>query len=125
MANDPVTGRQASNDFDMNRPTIVSLLYIGSFLAGITTILGVILAYVWRGEPHEPWENSHYSYHIRTFWMGLAWSCVAAFGTMLTLGLLAWILFPLVAIWFAARAIKSLLAAQKNEPVRNVETWLV
>ena len=28
----------SGNDFEMNRPTIVSLLYIGSFLAGITTI---------------------------------------------------------------------------------------
>ena len=38
MANEPAT----SNDFQMNRPTIISLLYIGSFLMGITTVIGVI-----------------------------------------------------------------------------------
>jgi uncharacterized membrane protein len=46
-------------------------------------------------------------------------------GSIVTLFLLAWVLFPLVAIWFVARALKSLLAAQKQEPVQNVETWLV
>lgn len=113
------------NDFDMNRPTIISLLYIGSFLMGITTIIGVILAYVWNGEAHESWQDSHYRYHIRTFWMGFVWTGVAVIGSIITLFLLAWILFPLVAVWFAARAVKSLLAAQKQEPVNNVTTWFV
>lgn len=121
MTTEPAT----RNDFDMNRPTIISLLYIGSFLLGITTIIGVILAYVWNGEAHESWEDSHYRYHIRTFWMGFVWTAVAVIGSIVTLFLLAWILFPLVAVWFAARAIKSLLAAQKHQPVKNVTTWLV
>jgi uncharacterized membrane protein len=121
MANEPATG----NDFQMNRPTIISLLYVGSFLMGVTTIIGVILAYVWKGEPHATWEDSHYRYHVRTFWMGIAWTVVAVIGTILTLGLGAWIFFPAVSIWFAARAIKSLLAAQRSEPVSNVETWLI
>jgi len=120
MANEPVQ----SNDFQMNRPTIISLLYLGSFLAGITTIIAIILAYVWNGEAHEGWEDSHYRYHIRTFWIGIAWTVAAVIGTVVTLGLGAFILFPLVAVWFAVRAIKSLLAAQKHEPIRNVETWL-
>ena len=113
-----------SNDFQMNRPTIISLLYLGSFLAGITTIIAIILAYVWNGETHEGWEDSHYRYHIRTFWIGIAWTVVAVIGTIVTFGLGAFILFPLVAVWFAVRAIKSLLAAQKHQPVQNVESWL-
>ncbi|WP_199554590.1 DUF4870 family protein [Sandaracinobacteroides hominis] len=121
MANEPAT----TNDFQMNRPTIISLLYIGSFLAGITTIIAVILAYVWNGESHASWEDSHYRYHIRTFWMGMVWTAVAVVGSIVTLFLLAWLLFPLVAVWFVARAAKSLMAAQRNEPVRNVETWFV
>ena len=120
MANEPAR----SNDFQMNRPTIISLLYLGSFLAGITTIIGVILAYVWNGEAHDGWEDSHYRYHIRTFWIGIVWTAVAVVGSIITLGLGAFLLFPLVAVWFAVRAIKSLLAAQRQEPVRNVESWI-
>lgn len=113
-----------TNDFDMNRPTIVSLLYIGSFLAGITAILAVILAYVWNGEGHPSWQDSHFRYHIRTFWIGIVWTIVATIASIATLFLLAWVFFPLVAVWFAVRAIKALMAAQRHEPIANVETWL-
>ena len=42
--------------FEFNRPTIVNLLYLASPLLGVTAIVGVVLAYVWRGEPHEEWQ---------------------------------------------------------------------
>jgi uncharacterized membrane protein len=115
----------ATDGFQMNRPTIIALLYLGSFLAGITTIIAVILSYVWNGEDHASWEDSHYRYHIRTFWMGMVWTVVAIVGSIVTLFLLAWLLFPLVAVWFAARAIRSLAAAQRQEPIANVTTWFV
>ncbi len=113
-----------SSDFDMNRPTIISLLYLGSFLAGITAIIGIILAYVWRGEDHPGWEDSHYRYHIRTFWIGMVYTVLAIIGSIFTLFLLAWAFFGAVALWFVVRGVKSLLAAQKREPLPNVETWL-
>jgi uncharacterized membrane protein len=112
------------NDFQMNRPTIISLLYLGSFLAGITALIGVILAYVWNGENHEGWEDSHYRYHIRTFWIGLVYGVIAFVASMFTLFLLAPLFFGAVAVWFAVRGVKSLLAAQKREPVQNVESWV-
>ncbi len=136
-----------TSEFEMNRSTIISLLYVASFLVGITSIIGVVLAYVWNGEAHESWEDSHYTplasqrcspgeaheswedshyrYHIRTFWIGMVWGVAALAASVATLFLLAWVFFPLVAVWFVARAIKALLAAQKHEPVANVTTWLV
>jgi len=113
-----------ANDFEMNRPTIIALLYIGSFLAGITTIIGVILCYVWKGEAHEPWEDSHYAYHIRTFWIGILYTILATIGSIATLFLFAPLFFGAVAVWFAVRAIKSLLAAQKRLPITNVDSWI-
>jgi uncharacterized membrane protein len=113
-----------ANDFQMNRPTVVSLLYLGSFLAGITTLIGVVLAYMWKGEAQEPWEESHFRYAIRTFWIGLVYSLLAGIVTAVTLGLAAFIVFPAIAIWFAVRAVKMLLAAQRNDPIEKVESWL-
>ncbi len=113
-----------SNDFQMNRPTVIALLYIGSFLAGITTIIGVILCYMWKGEQHEPWEDSHYAYQIRTFWIGILYTILAIIGSAATLFLLAPLFFGAVAVWFAVRAVKSLLAAQKNLPITNVYSWI-
>ena len=115
---------EEGKDFEMNRPTIISLLYIGSFLAGITTLIGVVLCYVWEKETHESWEDSHYRYHIRTFWIGMLYTILATIGSIVTLFLLAPLFFGAVAVWFAVRAVKSLLAAQKREPIANVTSWI-
>src|SRR3546814_14895292 len=73
--------------FDLNRPTIVALLYLASFLTGITALIGLVLAYVWKNEPHEPWEPSHYSFHIRSFWYGLLGAIICGILTLILIGL--------------------------------------
>lgn len=118
--NQPAT----SPGFDWNRPTIISALYIASLVLGITAIIGLVLAYLWKGEPHAPWEESHFRYHIRTFWIGLLWAIVAAILLVATLFLFVWLFVPLVGVWFVVRAFKSLMAAQRHAPIQNVETWL-
>ncbi len=119
-----MTEPAAASSFETNRPTIVALLYLGGFLTGVSAVIGLVLAYVWQGEPAEDWERNLYRFLIRTFWMGFAWAILAAIGTVLTLGLLAWLLFSLVSVWFLIRVVKALLAAQKRQPVANVLTWL-
>ena len=114
-----------TDGFDMNRPTIVALLYIGSIVTGITVLVGLIFAYVWKGDPRTEWENNLFRYLIRTFWMGMAWGILAGLLTLLTFGLLGWLLFPLLSVWFLIRSAKVLMAAQKHQPVANVETWLI
>ena len=113
----PSTG----NGFDANRPTIVSLLYLASFLTGITGLVGIVLAHVWRGEQHEAWMTSHYTYLIRTFWIGFAASIVAALLSIVLIGML---LFPVIAIWFGVRSVMSLMKAQRREPMPDPQTLL-
>ena len=36
--------------FDLNKPTIIAILYLTAFLVGITGIVGIVLAFVWKGE---------------------------------------------------------------------------
>ena len=107
--------------FDFNRPTIVALLYLASVVTGFPLLIGLIFAYVWRGQPHETWEDSHYRWHIRTFWLSLAWIVIGVVTFLLVVGM---IILALLGIWLAVRAIKALLAAQKREPIANVESWL-
>ena len=113
----PTTG----NGFDTNRPTIVSLLYLASFLTGITGLVGIVLAHVWRGEQHEAWMTSHYTYLIRTFWIGFAASIMAALLSIVLIGML---LFPVIAIWFGVRSVMSLMKAQRREPMPDPQTLL-
>jgi uncharacterized membrane protein len=122
--NDPVPGGptpQPPASFQLNHPTIISLLYLSGFILGITALIGGILAFVWKGEPHEEWETSHYQYLINTFWIGLIGSIVGIVLTIILIGLL--ILLATAAL-VIVRSIFSLLRAQKHEPMPDPGTWL-
>ncbi len=108
-----------SGGFDANRPTIISLLYLASFVTGITGLVGIVLAHVWQGEDQEPWMASHYTYLIRTFWIGLVASIVAG---LLTIVLIGFLLLPVIAVWVGVRSVMSFLKAQKQEPMPDPET---
>jgi uncharacterized membrane protein len=109
----------SGSGFDANKPTIVSLLYLTSFVTGITGLVGIVLAHVWSGEDHEPWMSSHYTYLIRTFWIGFLASLGAFVLSFVLIGIL---LFPVIAIWVGVRSVLSLIKAQKQEPMPNPET---
>lgn len=113
-ASQPVT-------FAMNHPTIISLLYLASFLTGVTCIVGVVLAYVWKGEAHEDWESSHYQYLINTFWIGFFGSIVSV---MLMIVLVGFLTILAVMALVVVRCVLSLVNAQKSAPMPNPGTWL-
>ena len=108
--------------FDLNQPTIISLLYLGGYVTGISAIVGVVLGYVWRSEPKAGWEVSHYAYLIRTFWIGLIGSVV---GVVLTVILIGIPILIAVAVLVIIRSVLSLIAAQKHEPMPNPDSWLI
>lgn len=112
----------ASTGFDFNRPTVISLLYLSSFVLGITVLIGLVLAYVWRGEPQAEWESSHYTYLIRTFWLGLIGGIIS---TILMLALIGFLLIVGVAVLVIVRCVLSLVNAQKQQPMPNPESWWV
>jgi uncharacterized membrane protein len=107
--------------FDTNRPTIITLLYLSSFLIGLTGIVGVVLCYIWKGEPHEPWEETHYTYHINTFWFGLIGIIIGFILTIVVIGLF---ILLAVGIWTLVRTIIALVNAQKREAMPNPKTLL-
>ncbi|MEQ1497285.1 MAG: DUF4870 domain-containing protein [Novosphingobium sp.] len=119
MSNELPPAQQSG--FDLNHPTIISLLYLSSFLLGITAIIGVVLAFVWRGETHEAWEDSHYQYLINTFWIGLIGSIVGFILLFVLIGV--FVLLGVMALMIV-RCVLSLVRAQKREPMPNPATWL-
>ena len=106
---------------DFNQPTIVSLLYLSSFVLGVTSIVGVVLAYVWKGEARPEWEQTHYQYLINTFWIGLVGGCISV---VLMLALIGFLLLPAVAVLVIVRCVLSLINAQKQMPMPNPGTLL-
>lgn len=115
------TTSQSSAGFDFNQPTIISLLYLSSFILGVTAIVGVVLAYVWKGESHEDWEDSHYQYLINTFWIGFVGGIVSV---LLMIVLIGFLLLPAVMVLVVVRCVLCLVNAQKKQAMPNPGTLL-
>lgn len=114
----------ASTGFDFNQPTIVALCYLASAVTGFPMLIGVVLAYVWRGAPEHDWENSHFHFHIRSFWIGIALGLLFVIPTIMTLGLAGFFLYPLLVLWLIIRSFIAMMKAQRQEPIDNVGTWI-
>jgi len=114
-------GPPQGSGFDFNQPTVIALLYLLSFATGITGLIGIVLAHVWRGDNREAWADSHFGYLIRTFWFGLIASLIAG---LLSFVLIGFLLFPVIAVWVGVRSVLSLVKAQKREPMPDPATLL-
>lgn len=100
---------------------VIYILYLAGFIIGITPLIGLVLAYVNRGKS-EPWIETHYTWAIRTFWIGLLFGFVGAILMLLLIGFLVLIA---VAVWFIVRIVIGLQALNRGEPIRNPESWLI
>ena len=57
--------------FQFNGLTVVSLLFLATYFTVFSALVGVILAYVWRRQPVPEWQQSQFTYLVRTFWLGI------------------------------------------------------
>ncbi len=126
----------ASDDKVM--PMVVYGLFLaGLITAGLTSLVGVVLAYNHRRTAGER-AASHYIFQIRTFWLslGIALALVALFVvaiplSLLSLGLLSpllaapWTLGGLLTVWFVVRCIVGLVFLGRDEAYPRPRTWLI
>jgi len=158
MADEHDPGPQASHraqdtGVTLYRPIIVAILYLANLFTGFTVLIGLILAYVWRNdEATTEWELSHYTYLIRTFWIGFAITILLVAGVIggaiaLSIGIPVAqsvgphhdgppppaILGPLLGgmltgfllfVWYCVRCILSLANAANRRPMPKPKTWL-
>ena len=96
---------------------IIYILFLVPF--GITHIVGLVLAYVARDTAPD-WLRSHYTYQIRTFWIGLLYFVVAC----LTLAILVgFALVPAVVVWFIVRCALGLSRLLRSEAYPTAQSW--
>jgi|TARA_R100000501_G_scaffold13151_3_gene24078 uncharacterized membrane protein len=113
----------STGDLTQNKPLITAIVMLcGIFTGGLTTLAGGILAYLLQADAVPgSWEETHYRYHIRTFWGSVIGVAVA---TVLLLLLIGFFLFPILAMWLIVRSVIALLKAKENRPMPNPTTWL-
>lgn len=119
----PDTPRQTDRWLEPGKTNVqvIYILYLAGFLIGITPIIGLVLAYMNRGRS-EPWLETHYTWAIRTFWIGVLYSLISVAFMIVGIGFL---LMLGVAVWVIVRVIIGLQALNRNEPIRNPYSWWI
>jgi len=96
--------------------TVVLIAYvlhlIGS-VAGVTSIIGLILNYVRRNRYGDTY-TSHHSWMIRSFWWALLWLVIGICTTFLLIG---WAICVLAWVWYVYRHVRGLIALANGEPM--------
>lgn len=100
---------------------VIYILYLVSLLVGITAIVGVVLAYMNRGKS-APWLETHYTWAIRTFWLGLLYGFIAL---LLFIVLIGMPLLVAVAVLMIVRIVIGLQKLGRNEAIAKPESWLI
>lgn len=114
----PPVVQPASGELD--GPKLVYILYFISIVVGVTSIAGVIVAYLKRGEA-SPIAASHYTFQIRTFWIGLLFAFISVITMIIAIG---WLLGLATLVWFLIRSIKGFMLAGERKAIPDPETWL-
>ena len=90
------------------------VLYFTALISGITALIGVIIAYVKRGDARGTLWESHFENLITVFWVALA-GCIVGLLTVWVLGLGVLILIALF-VSYLYRTIKGIIGAVESKP---------
>ena len=119
--NDKQNLKQSVSDIEkfLSTQRIIYGLFAASFFVAPAAIAGLIVAYIVR--PDAPaWLQSHYTYLIRTFWIGLLYAAISALAVIIFIGPL---MMLGVAVWFLVRVVLGWMKMEKSEPIANPESW--
>ncbi|MEM6762730.1 MAG: hypothetical protein AAF615_07635 [Pseudomonadota bacterium] len=106
-------------------PVNVKLIYAGYLISLAIPFVALAAAFsAHQASKHEPphWLATHYTYQLRTFWMGLIANLVAWGLSFAGVGLL---MFPLIAVWVVARAVKGLIRVAQGVEIEEPESYFV
>jgi uncharacterized membrane protein len=123
MSDSNTGGRQTDKWLEPGKTNIqvIYILYLVGFAIGFTPLIGIVMAYINRGKAGG-WVETHYTWTIRTFWIGLLYSLISLVLAMVLVGFL---LMVATAVWFVVRCVLGLMAASRDEPIRNPDSWLI
>jgi len=111
---------RSSVESDRTMAVVCYVLHLVGSVAGVTSIVGLILNYVKRSEVRGTWLESHFRWQIRTFWFGLLWVSLCILFILMTLGLgilIAWLPLTIIAVWFIYRIVRGWLALNEKRPM--------
>ncbi len=112
---DALTGKDPAKSANL-----IYILYLVGIIIPVVPIVAVVLAYMYRKDS-TGWLESHNTYQIRTFWIGLLYGVIAM---VLMLLLIGWIVYIAILIWLIVRCVKGMQALSRREPIPDPHTWM-
>ena len=96
--------------------TVVYALQAAGFFVGITWIVAVIVDYVKRDDARGTWQESHFSWRIRSvLWAGGLYLVTAPLWLLFLIP--GWIAWAIISIWFLYRVVRGWLALNERKPM--------
>ena len=112
--------KKSSGGTDLRQYTmIIYILYIVSVLIGVTSIVGIIMAYIKRADFAGSEYEDHITYLIRTFWISLIGYLIGIILMFIGIGLF---IIIAVGIWFLYRSIAGFIKFNDNKPI-DAQGW--
>lgn len=116
-------------------PAVVYGLYLLGCANGLTVIIGLIVAYVNR-DTAGPINESHLTFAIRTFWLGIAWFLIGGllmlFGIPMLVVLVGLpmiiaggLILGAVGLWFVVRCVLGIYYLVRGEAYPRPRAWLI
>ncbi len=112
---------EASGDAAEGRTAnLIYILYLLSLLFGVTSLVGLIMAYINKGGAPE-WAQSHYRFQIRTFWIGLLLGVIGAFTVAFVVGIL---ILVFLFVWWITRCVKGMKYISEGSAHPDPASWM-
>ncbi len=109
-----------TNQDNASTAKLIYILYLASLLFGITALVGLVMAYVYRADAPD-WLRTHYQWQIRTFWIGMLYGII---GGLLLLVLIGYPILIFVIVWWIIRCVKGLRAVESQQACSDPKSWL-
>ena len=100
---------------------LVYILYLVGLFVGITSIIGVIMAYINKDEADEV-TRSHYLNQIHIFWKFLLYMLVSMVLFIVLIGMITAIV---AVVWYIIRIVKGMNELAKDRPYPDPQSWWI
>lgn len=98
---------------------LIYILYLVSVIVGLTSVIGLIMAYVGRGDA-DSLTKSHYDNQIGIFWKAFLFFIVGFITSVFIIGFL---ILPVALVWYLVRTITGMQALSKGQAISNPGSW--
>ena len=99
---------------------LIYILYLRNLLLGVSSFIGVIMAYVNKGGA-PGWVQRHYRFQIRTFWIGLLLGVIGFFTAAFVVGIL---ILVFLFVWWIGRCVQGMKYISEGSAHPDPASWM-